>query len=160
MRDEKNAPLARRADTVPDTRRDPFAAFRIEMDRLFDSFLSPARFGQFGMAFSPALDVTDNGNEVRVRAELPGVDEKDVEIHVDGDMLTIRGEKRQERTDDSEERRVVERAFGAFERSVRLPFTPESEAVKAVFKDGVLTVTAKRPSGWVRRDMRIPIVKL
>ena len=164
MRDDNDAPLARRSDNLPAARAgDPFAVFRHEMDQLFDRFFAPdrlSRFGFGGMAFNPALDMTENDKEVRLRAELPGVDEKDVEIRLDGDIITIRGEKREERTDEGDQRRVVERSYGAFERSLRLPFAPENGEVKAEFKDGVLTVTAKKPAGFIQASKRIPIVKL
>jgi HSP20 family protein len=164
MREDDNAPLARRSDILPDVRRgDPFTAFRHEIDRLFDTFFAPARAGGFGLGafpFNPALDLTENEKEICLRAELPGVDEKDVEIRLDGDVLTIRGEKREERTDNGDQRRVVERSYGSFERSVRLPFAPDGDDVKADFKDGVLTVKAVKPPELTRPSKRIPIVKL
>jgi HSP20 family protein len=161
MREEDNAPLARRSDNQPPTNRgDPFAVFRHEMDHLFDRFFTPDRLTRFGIgafSFSPALDVTENDQEVRLRAELPGVDEKDVEIRLDGDRITIRGEKREERADEGEHRRVVERSYGSFERSLRLPFAPEDGGVKAEFKDGVLTITAKKPANLASASRKVPI---
>lgn len=165
MREESNAPLARRSDPLPDFRRgDPFSAFRHEMDRLFDSFFAPAQVGRFAalgdFPFNPALDLTENEKEVRLRADLPGVEEKDVEIRLDGDLVTIRGEKREERSENGDQRRFVERSYGSFERSVRLPFTPDEEDVKADFKNGVLTITAKKPPELARASKRIPIQKI
>jgi HSP20 family protein len=164
MRENGNPPLARRSDILPPAgRADPFTAFRNEMDRLFDSFFAPAGYGVAGFggfAFNPAIDMTENEKEICLRAELPGVDEKDVEIKLDGDVLTIRGEKRQERTDEGDQRRVFERTYGSFERSVRLPFEPADDEVKAEFKNGVLTVTAKKPPELARATKRIPITRL
>lgn len=164
MRENGNTPPARRSDILPPAARgDPFLAFRHEMDRLFDSFFTPSRFGvgDFGaFSFNPAVDLTENDNEICLRAELPGVEEKDVEIKLDGDVLTIRGEKREERTEDGDQRRVVERSYGSFERSLRLPFEPEESEVKAEFKNGVLTVTAKKPAELSKPSKRIPITKL
>jgi HSP20 family protein len=155
MREEDSAPLARRSDTLPPGGvRHPLAAWRQEMDSLFDRFFAPERFGR---GFAPALDLTKNDKEVRLRAELPGVDEKDVEIRLDGDVITIRGEKREERTEDGEQRRIVERSYGAFERGLRLPFTPEDGGVKAEFKNGVLTVTATKPASFSGSAKQIPI---
>lgn len=164
MRESNHAPLARRSDHLPQNGyRDPFLAFRQEMDRLFDDFFAPSRFGAFsafsGFDFQPALEVTENEREVCVRAELPGVEEKDVEISLDGDLLTIRGEKREERAEDGDHRRLVERAYGAFERSLRLPFEPDDKDVRAEFKNGVLTVKAKKPPELSRPLKRIPIQK-
>lgn len=162
MRDENRAPVSRRSDPLPDPRRGhPFATFREEMDRLFDNFLPQMHLGR-GLAdfsFNPALDLTENDKEVKLRAELPGVAEKDVEVRLDADLLTIRGEKREERTENGDQKRVVERSYGAFERSVRLPFTPDEAGVSADFKDGVLTVTAKKPADLAQATRRIPISK-
>lgn len=165
MRDEKDAPLARRSDILPPSRNggDPFAVFRQEMDQLFDRFFAPDRLTRFGLgafSYNPALDLTENEKQVRLRAELPGVDEKDVEIRLDGDVITIRGEKREEHSEDGDKRRVIERAYGAFERSVRLPFAPEEGGVKAEFKNGVLTITAAKPKDYVRPSKNIPIVRV
>jgi len=167
MRDKNGSPPVRRSETLPEALRgDPLLAFRHEMDRLFDSFFAPSRFGPTGFGglggfpFNPAVDLTENEKEVRLRAELPGVDEKDVEISLDGDTLTIRGEKREERTEDGERRRFVERSYGSFERSIALPFTPKDEDIKADFKDGVLTITAKKPPELSKPARRIPIQRV
>jgi len=164
MRENNGAPPVRRSSNLPEG---PFLAFRQEMDRLFDSFFAPTQFGRMGFAsglagfpFNPAIDMTENDKEVRLRAELPGVDEKDVEISLNGDVLTIRGEKREERAEDGEHRRVVERSYGSFERRVQLPFAPEDQEIRAGFKDGVLTITAKKPPELSRPSKRIPIQKL
>lgn len=168
MREKNGSPPARRSETVPDAMRgDPLLAFRHEMDRLFDSFFAPGQFSRFGFsgglsgfAFNPAIDLTENDKELRLRAELPGVEEKDIDIDLEGDVLTIRGEKREERTEDGDKRRFVERSYGSFERSIQLPFAPEDQEIKADFKDGVLTVTAKKPPELSRPSKRIPIQKL
>jgi HSP20 family protein len=166
MRENNGAPPVRRSETLPDAMRgDPFLAFRQEMDRLFDNFFAPGQLGRFGgglanFPFNPAIDMTENDKQVRLRAELPGVDEKDVELSVDGDVITIRGEKREERTEDGDKRRVVERTYGSFERSIRLPFTPKDEEIKADFKDGVLTITANKPPELSRPAKRVPIQRL
>jgi HSP20 family protein len=168
MREKNGSPAIRRSENLPEgLRGDPLFAFRQEMDRLFDSFFVPGQFGRSGFGaglgdfpFNPAIDLTENEKEVRLRADLPGVNEKDVEISLDGDVLTIRGEKHEERTEDGERRRFVERSYGSFERSIQLPFTPKDEEIKADFKDGVLTVTAKKPPELSRPSKRIPIQKL
>lgn len=164
MRENGDAPLARRSDILPPfVRGAPFAAFRQEMDRLFDTFFSPSRFATAelgGFPFNPAIDMTESETEVRLRAELPGVEEKDVEIRLEGDVLMIRGEKREERLDEGNHRRVIERSYGSFERSLRLPYAPEDGQVKAEFKNGVLTITAKKPAELARASKRIPITNL
>ena len=160
MREESHAPLARRSDMSPTNRGDPFAVFRHEMDQLFDRFFATDRLTHFGIGnfpFNPALDLTENDKEVRLRADLPGVDEKDVEIRLDRDIITIRGEKREEHAEEGDHPRVVERSYGSFERSMRLPFAPEDGAVKADFKDGVLTITAKKPASLTSASKKVPI---
>jgi HSP20 family protein len=165
MRENGDAPLARRSDILPPfgLRSPPLAAFRHEMDRLFDTFFAPSRFAaaELGdLPFNPAIDLTESEKEVRLRAELPGVEEKDVDIRLEGDVLTIRGEKREERMSEGDHRRVIERSYGSFERSLRLPFEPEDGQVKAEFKNGVLTITAKKPAELARASKRIPITNV
>ena len=130
------------------TGADPFLSLHREMNRLFDDVLRgfgpPAATGQAGGGgnFIPAhMDVSETENELRVRAELPGVTEKDVEVTLDDDVLTIRGEKRFERKDEKESYHFVERSYGTFQRSLRLPYAVDPEQVRASFENGVLTVT-------------------
>lgn len=123
--------------------RDPFIDFRREMDRLFDqSFggLGESERGSFML--SPKVDIcpTDEGWEIT--AELPGVDEKDIDLRLDGDMLTISGEKRDQRKDDNN--RFVERSYGSFTRSFQLPFAPDPDKVTANSEKGVLTIKVPR----------------
>jgi HSP20 family protein len=96
------------------------------------------------------LDIARNASdkEVRFSAELPGMDEKDIEVLVDNDVLTIRGEKKSESEDQG--RRLSERYYGRFERSIALPFEVDEEKAEASFKNGVLTVTIPNPT--VRRQ--------
>jgi len=144
-----------RGDEWPDT---PLAKFRDEMDRLFDRFLGepwgaspfeslPARFG-----FGPRIDLAETENDISLKAELPGVDPKDLDIRVEGSLLTIRGEKKQETQEKRKDYHYVERQYGSFHRTVQLPSTVDPDKVDAVFKDGVLSVTiAKRPDAKAKR---------
>jgi len=122
--------------------RDPFAVLRREIDGLFDGFLSgfgaPARGLE---AFNPSVDVAENDKEIRITAELPGVEEKDVEVSLSGNGITIRGEKRAEKEEKGEERYRLERSYGAFRRSFSLPCEVDAGKAAASFKKGVLTVT-------------------
>ncbi|HXG81518.1 MAG TPA: Hsp20/alpha crystallin family protein [Sphingomicrobium sp.] len=135
--------------------RDPFIDFRREMDRLFDeSFrgLSEPREGSFML--SPRVDVTQKDDGWEITAELPGVDQKDIDLRLDGDLLTISGEKRDERKDDKN--RFVERSYGSFTRSFTLPFTPDPDKVTADCDKGVLTI--KLPKGAeLEKSKKIPI---
>lgn len=162
MRENLPAPSQRRSSPATQNgwRNDPFTQLRQEMDRLFDDFISPS-FAASGMremwSFQPSLDMTDADKEVRIRADLPGVEEKDVELSLHGALLTIKGERREERDEEHENRRVSERAYGAFERSVRLPFEPDQAKVKADYHNGVLTITIPKPPEVTKATKRIPI---
>ena len=124
--------------------RDPFLDFRREMDRLFDdSFGRLAQDQGQGFILSPKVDVTQTDSGWEIAAELPGVDEKDIDLRLEGDLLTISGEKRDERKDDRN--RFVERRYGNFARSFRLPFTPDPDKVTADCERGLLII--KLPKG-------------
>jgi HSP20 family protein len=128
---------------------DPFNAFHQEMDRLFDNFfgsgfgLTPSRHGfmaGFG-EFNPQVDVTENDKEVKVTAELPGLEDKDIEVSLSHDVLTISGEKKNEKEDKGDNYYHMERSYGSFQRSIPLPAEVEADKVEAEFKNGVLNIT-------------------
>jgi HSP20 family protein len=147
--------------------RHPLMAFRDEMDRLFDDFfsgfsLSPFRRrrleadpwrrfqGVFEATF-PVVDVTETESEYRVKAELPGMEEKDIDIALTGGVLMIKGEKRQEQEEKKENYFVSERRYGTFQRSFRLPEDVDPEKIEASMKSGVLTLTLpKRPEAQAK----------
>ena len=137
----------------------PFLTLHREMNRLFDDVFRgfdagmPGLFGH-GPAW-PSLEVNASDKELRVSAELPGLDEKDVEVLIDKDVLTIRGEKRSETED--RERRFSERTYGRFERSIALPFTVEEDKAEASFKNGVLTITLPKSAEAMEQGKRIAI---
>jgi HSP20 family protein len=104
-----------------------------------------------GRALSPSVDVSEDDGNYIVTAELPGTKREDVTVELEDDVLTIRGEKRNEREEKKEKRRFVERSYGTFSRSFTLPANADAERVGASFKDGVLTVTiGKRPEAKPR----------
>ena len=132
--------------------RDVFTTFRREMDRLFDDV-----FGDFGSkavatnGFSwgtaiPRLDVVENEKELKVSVELPGVDEKDIDVTLVGDLLTIKGEKKLEHEEKEGERHYIERRYGSFARTLRLPFEASDQSVEAEFDKGVLTIRIPKPA--------------
>jgi len=135
--------LVRREEEVP------FYSLEREVNRLFDDFfgsgfgLTPFNGGfmeQYG-AFNPQVDVTENDQEIKVAAELPGLTEKDVEVSLANDMLTISGEKKTEREDKGENYYRMERSYGSFQRTIPLPTEVEADKVDATFKNGVLQIT-------------------
>jgi HSP20 family protein len=126
---------------------DPFLTLHREMNRLFDDvmrggFGGPAEGGQQGgTMLVPQVNVSETSKEVCITAELPGVSEKDIDVTLDDDVVTLRAEKKFERREEKENFHFVERSFGTFQRSLRLPFPLDPEQVQARFENGVLTVT-------------------
>lgn len=140
-------PWGRNQQTVPTRFReesDPFLTLHREMNRLFDDvfrgFDMPSFGGMSRMGASwPNLEVVDNDKDVRISAELPGMDDKDVEVLVQDGVLTIRGEKKSEIEDKG--RAFTERTYGRFERRIPLNWEVEEDKIEASFRNGVLTVT-------------------
>jgi len=120
--------------------RDPFLALRREMDALFDGFFGATGSGRALESFEPRVDVAETDKEVRITAELPGVEEKDVEVSLSRDAITIKGEKREEKEEKGKEQYRMERSYGAFRRSFSLPCEVDADKATASFKKGVLTV--------------------
>ena len=143
---------------------DPFRDFQRQMNRLFDDF-----FGGFPLAeretgagwapaaFTPRVDVSETDTEVKVSAELPGMDEKDISVELQDDVLVLRGEKKREQEEKGKNWYRREQSWGSFQRAIELPAGVDAGKAKAQFKKGVLTFTApKRPEEQVRRKT-VPI---
>jgi len=146
-----------RSSSIPSAYRNeeanPFLTLHREMNRLFDDVFNrfdstvPGLFNR--LPAWPSVEVVETDKDVRIAAELPGMDEKDVEISVTDDVLTIRGEKKAEI--DDKDRHFSERYYGRFERSIPLPFEVEDDRAEASFENGVLTVTLpKSPKAEVK----------
>jgi HSP20 family protein len=142
---------------------DPFLSLHREMNRLFDDVFRSAGLpaagtqGQgVGNFVNASMNVSETEKELRITAELPGVTEQDIDISLDDDVLTIRGEKKFERTDDKENFHFVERSYGTFQRSVRLPYAVDPEQVQAHCENGVLTVTLPK-TAQQERSRRIQV---
>ncbi|KPL01466.1 MAG: hypothetical protein AMK75_04765 [Planctomycetes bacterium SM23_65] len=120
----------------------PLASLRDEMNRLFDSFwrgeFLPERFG-FAREF-PKVDVTETEDEVIVRAEVPGLEAGDIDVSIQGDVLTMKGEKKEEKEEKEKESYRREVHYGAFRRDVRLPSSVDVKKVAAECKKGVLKI--------------------
>ena len=139
---------------------DPLSLHR-EMNRLLDDFMGGTPMasqgqGATGNIINAHMDVSETENEIRVCAELPGVSEDDIDVSLNDDELTIRGEKKFERKDDKENFHFVERSYGTFQRSLRLPFPVDPEQVRASFENGVLTVTLPK-AAQQERTRRIQV---
>jgi len=139
-------------------REAPLMRLRGEIESLFDRFFDEPWSSRFLETFAPTLavgpriDLAESENDVTVTAELPGVDPKDVEISVSGNMLSIRGQKREDHEEKKRNYHYIERSFGSFQRSIQLPSSVDADKVDAVFKNGILTVTLqKRPDAKPKR---------
>ena len=160
MPEENNKPQP------PATRfSDPFSAMRAEMENLFDNF-SMGRFPSFPRlttplasegAMLPSVDVHENDKQIVIEAELPGIEEKDVDLSVQDGVLTVKGEKKLERKEDKDECHMMERRYGSFMRSMRLPDTADEESITANIDKGVLTVTVAKKPGEVIKERKIEI---
>ncbi len=144
-------------------RRDanPFDLLQREVDRLFDEF---TRFPRFGLpapsaaalpALTPRMDVTETDKEFEITAELPGLEEKDVQVNVADNVLTIRGEKKVEKEEKDKDYHLVERSYGSFERSLELPAGVDPDAIAASIANGVLTVKVPKPAAAQAKKVEV-----
>jgi HSP20 family protein len=119
---------------------------RREMDRFWEDFFGPGRRALQPMTetWLPAIDVSESGDQVIIKAEVPGMDAKEIEISMVGDMLTIKGEKKSEKEEKGETYHMVERSYGSFVRSIRMPAPVNPDNIEANYKNGVLTVTCPK----------------
>ncbi len=133
----------------------PFEGLRREVDRLFEDFtMNPLRLPFRRPAFdiepfwqaeswiaAPAVDLVEKEKAFELTAELPGLDEKNVEVKVANGVLTIKGEKQEDKEEKNKDFHMRERRFGSFERALRIPETVDADKIEASFKKGVLSVT-------------------
>jgi HSP20 family protein len=150
-------PWGRSHPTARNENTHPFLALHQEMNRVFDDFwreFSPPVVDS-SLSGWPRVELTETGNEVKVEAELPGLDQKDVEVLLNQGTLTIRGEKKSENEDKS--RHLSERFYGRFERQIPLPADVDEDKVAATFKNGVLNITLPKSQEATGTTKRISI---
>jgi HSP20 family protein len=140
---------------------DPFRALQRRMDRLFDDFAGdytwPSVNGRGSL--TPSIDVSETDKDMTIEAELPGVDEKDIDITLTDNLLTIKGEKKQETEEKKKDYHLTERSYGSFSRSMTLPFDADPAKIKADFKDGVLMISLPKPAEVKAKVKKIAIGK-
>jgi HSP20 family protein len=136
-----------------------FERMRKEMDRFWDSFLEGTlrERGEDRTEWFPSLDVSETKNDFVVKAELPGMDLKDIDVSLTDGMLTIRGEKRQEKEEKEENYRLIGRSYGTFSRSVSLPRDVKNDKVSASYKDGVLRVVLPKSEEAKKKEIKIKV---
>lgn len=145
---------------------DIFSTMRNEMDRMFERFehgwprwpTALARGFERDMMV-PELDVHDNGKQLTIEVDLPGVEEKDVSVTLANGMLTIKGEKKTEREEKKESYFMAERSYGSFERTLRMPDTIDENKLEAKFDKGVLKIVAQKKPEAVKAEKKIEIKK-
>jgi len=123
----------------------PFSALQQEVDRLFDGF-SRSFSGFAARDVMPSMDLSETDKEIEITTELPGLEEKDIQLNLADNVLTIRGEKKNEREENKKDYHLVERSYGSFTRAVQLPEGVNPDSIKAVMSKGVLKVTVPKPA--------------
>ncbi|MBW2092757.1 MAG: Hsp20/alpha crystallin family protein [Deltaproteobacteria bacterium] len=127
---------------IPRHYRGEIDRFKGEIGRLFDDFFTSSFFGRSleGMDWVPAVDISEAENEIVINVEVPGMDAKDIDISLNGRILTIKGERKQEQEEKEKNYHRIERRYGSFSRSFELPADVDANEVKAGYKDGVLNL--------------------
>ena len=136
-----------------------FDRLRREMDLLWESFLGgkPGRRTRLEGEWLPFLDVTETKGDLLVKAELPGIDPQDIEISLDKGVLTIKGEKKQEKEEKEEGYHLIERNYGSFTRSIQLLKDVQSDKINASSKNGVLKVVLPKSEEAKKKEIKIKV---
>jgi HSP20 family protein len=152
----------------------PFESLRREIDRLFDDFewgswrspfrralfdVEPFLRGEVKWGKVPAVDVADTATNYEITAELPGIDEKNIEVKFSDGTLTIRGEKKEEKEEKKKDYYLSERHYGSFQRSFTVPDGVDPEKIEAAFKNGILTVSLPKTAEAQKRVKKIEVKK-
>lgn len=150
----------------------PMRSLREQIDRVFDEFPAwfPWRHGERSLGrrpslmatstFSfatPAVDVTEREDAFELTAEVPGAEQKDIEVVVEDDMLILRGEKKAEREEGKEDYHLSERSYGAFQRAFQIPPQVQADKISADFKNGVLKITLPKNAEAKSRQRQVEI---
>jgi HSP20 family protein len=127
------------------------------VNRVFgeERWLSPSKV--FGRGFSPSVDISDLENEILVKADLPGIDPNDLSVDITGDMLTIKGERKDEKEEETQGSYRMERSYGSFTRSFRVPVEIQADKVQAQYKNGVLSLRLPKVESSKKIPVRIKV---
>ena len=140
--------------------KNPFMELQQQMNQLFSHFFDSQAVSPFRERFEdifPNVDIQERNKEIVVTAELPGLEQNDVDISISNDILTLRGEKKQSKEQKEENYYRMERSYGSFHRDIPLPADVETENITAVFKNGVLTMQIPKKPDAQRKTKRIEI---
>jgi len=163
-----SAPAERKPQSGTPAAMDPARAFRAEIDRLFSGFGFPmmrrlfdgdtdGRSAGTHAIGRPAVDVTEDEKAYHITAELPGMSEQDVQVSLNDDILTLRGEKKQESEKKEANYYVAERSYGSFQRNFTIPTDVDREKIDAQFSKGVLTLTLPKTAQATSRKKTIEV---
>ncbi len=134
--------------------------FRREFDDLIERVFGDEPMfwrGKFGRIFTPAVDISENEKEVVITAEIPGIEKQDLDVSLTGDTLTIKGEKKAEHEENSDNFHRVERSYDSFSRSFSLPCEVQQDKVEASFKNGILTLKLPKTENGRSNSVKIPL---
>jgi HSP20 family protein len=134
-----------------------FATLQDQVNRIFNETVRTHGDESALTTWAPAVDIHETPNELVVKADLPDVDEKDIDVRVENNLLTIRGERKFEKSVPAENYLRVERTYGAFSRSFSLPNTVSPESIRAEYKNGVLTVNLPKREESKPRQVKVNV---
>jgi len=134
-------------------------AFRNDILSVFDDFFTFSPTTLFESKWAPTVDITEDEKVLHVKAEVPGIDEKDLTVTLENNVLTISGEKKEERKEENKDNRYIvsERRFGSFYRSIRLPEGIKADKIEAKFKNGVLNIEIPREESAQPKKIKIDV---
>jgi HSP20 family protein len=131
-------------------------SLRADMDRLFSSLFGRGPEEREGL-WAPIVDIEEDNENIMVKAEIPGMKKDDIKVSVQGNMLTITGERKQESEVKEKTYHRVERSYGKFSRTITLPIDVETDKVKASYKDGVLNIILPKPEAVKPKHIDVEI---
>lgn len=157
--------LMKRGDNIPVRKEESLAHFQRDLNRLFNDFFSD--FGNFGgstnwltdsgFGFEPRVDISETEKDIHVHVELPGVDQKDVDVSLSRDALTIHGEKKTEHEEKDKNYYRMERSYGSFHRTIPLPCEVDDAKAEAKFKNGVLNISLPKSEAVQNSTKKIAV---
>ncbi len=153
-----NLPWHRAANININKGNNPFATLQNEVNKLFDNFFEdvPALWSN-NKNLAPAVDIIENDKGFKVEVELPGIKQEDVEVDINDDYLTIKGEKKNSKEDKGENYIRQERSYGSYKRVIALPETADSDKAVATFKKGVLWVEIPKKAAAVAKTKKLEV---
>ena len=128
-----------------------------EIDRMFERFRGGTHDDNISASWNPAVDITEDADKYIVHAELPGVDKKDVKITIQDNVLSFRGEKKQEEEKEDKNYHRIERSYGSFYRSFTLPSTVLSDKIEASYADGILTISLPKAEEAKPKEIEVKV---